>query len=100
MILEVADLEIDPSKAADFETAIMLGVTTIISKQKGFCSYSVQHSIERPERYLLLINWETFDNHMVDFRGSEAFQEWRGIVGGFFVKPPVVEHMELIGKSA
>ena len=36
---------------------------------------------------------------MVDFRESEAFQEWRGIVGGFFVKPPAVEHMQLVGKS-
>jgi len=99
MILELADLTIDPSNAADFELAIVQGASTIVSKQKGFLSYSVQHSMERPERYVLFIHWETYDNHMVDFRESEAFQEWRGIVGGFFVKPPAVEHMQLVGKS-
>jgi len=98
MILEHADLEIDPSRAAEFEAAIKKGVTTIISKAKGFSSYSVHNSVERPERYLLLIYWDTIENHMVDFRGSEAFQDWRSIVGGFFAKPPTVEHMTLVGK--
>jgi len=99
MILEHADLEIDPARQAEFEAAILHGVSNVISKAKGFCSYNVHHSIERPERYLLLIYWDTLENHMVDFRGSEAFAEWRGIVGGFFKKPPTVEHMKLVGKS-
>ena len=99
MILEIADLAIDPSNSADFERAIVKGLNTIVSKQKGFISYSVEHSMERPERYVLLIHWETFENHMVDFRESEAFQEWRGIVGNFFVTPPTVEHMQLVAKS-
>jgi hypothetical protein len=35
----------------------------------------------------------------VDFRGSDDFADWRAIVGPFFAKPPLVEHMTLVGKS-
>jgi heme-degrading monooxygenase HmoA len=100
MILEHCDLEIDPSKQKDFEEAIVRGVKTVISKAKGFQGYKVNHSLETPARYLLLIYWDTLENHTVDFRGSAAFADWRAIVGPFFVKPPHVEHMTLVAKSA
>ena len=100
MILEHCDIEIDPSKQQEFELAIMRGVETVIAKSPGFRGFKVNHSIESPARYLLFIYWETLENHTVDFRGSAAFAEWRAIVGPFFAKPPVVEHCNLIGKSA
>ena len=99
MILEHCDLEIDPSKQKDFEEAIVRGVETVISKAKGFQGYKVNHSLETPARYLLLIYWDTLENHTVDFRGSAEFADWRAIVGPYFVKPPHVEHMTLVGKS-
>ena len=99
MILEHCDIAIDPAKSAEFEEAILHGVNTVISKAKGFRGFKVNHSIESPDRYLLLIYWDTLENHPVDFRGSEAFADWRAIVGPFFVKPPFVEHMTLVGKS-
>jgi hypothetical protein len=46
-----------------------------------------------------MIYWDTLENHMVDFRGSPAFTEWRSIVGPFFTQPPAVEHFNLVGKS-
>jgi heme-degrading monooxygenase HmoA len=99
MILEHCDLEIDPSKHKEFEEAILRGVETVISKAKGFRGYKVNHSLETPSRYLLLIYWDTLENHTVDFRGSANFADWRAIVGPFFAKPPQVEHMILVGKS-
>jgi hypothetical protein len=35
----------------------------------------------------------------VGFRQSDAFAQWRAIVGPFFAQPPVVEHLELVSKS-
>ncbi|MGN6528917.1 MAG: antibiotic biosynthesis monooxygenase family protein [Burkholderiaceae bacterium] len=95
MILEHADITIAPGQQAAFEEAIRRGLETVISKSKGFRDATVHHGIESPERYLLTIHWDTLENHTVDFRGSEAFQAWRAIVGPFFAKPPVVEHFEL-----
>ena len=99
MILEHCDIQIDPSKQSAFEEAIVHGVETVISKAKGFQGYKVNHSLETPSRYLLLIYWDSLENHTVDFRGSAAFADWRAIVGPFFMKPPVVEHMTLVDKS-
>lgn len=99
MILEHADIRIDPSKASAFEEAILRGVTTVIAQAKGFKGYKVNRSIESPGRYLLMIYWETLEDHTVGFRGSDAFPAWRAIVGPFFAQPPVVEHLELVGKS-
>jgi hypothetical protein len=48
----------------------------------------------------LQIFWDTLENHTVDFRQSDAFTAWRGIVGPFFAAPPVVEHFDLVVKSA
>jgi len=100
MILEHCDIEIDPNKSTEFEEAILRGVSTVISKAKGFRGFKVNHSIESPARYLLLIYWDSLENHTMDFRGSDAFNDWRAIVGPFFAKPPFVEHMTLVGKSA
>ena len=100
MILEHCDIEIDPSKSTEFEEAILRGVSTVISRAKGFRGFKVNHSIESPARYLLLIYWDSLENHTMDFRGSDAFNDWRAIVGPFFAKPPFVEHMTLVGKSA
>ena len=75
MILEVADIRIQPGRQAEFDAAIQHGVNTVISQAKGFAGFKVNKGIESPERYLLMIWWETLENHTVDFRESPAFLE-------------------------
>ena len=99
MILEHADIRIDPAKAADFEAAILRGASTVIATAKGFRGFKVNRSQESAGRYILMIYWDTLEDHTVGFRQSPAFTEWRSIVGPFFLQPPVVEHLELVGKS-
>jgi heme-degrading monooxygenase HmoA len=100
MILEIADIRIPPGKQAEFDAAILRGLTTVIGTAKGFRGYKVNRGVESPERYILMIYWETLENHTVDFRGGPLFAQWRAIVGPYFAQPPVVEHFELVGKSA
>lgn len=97
MILEVADIDIQPGRWDEFDREIVRGVTTVIANAKGFIGYKVLKGIESPTRYLLQIEWETLENHTVDFRESEAFGDWRAIVGGFFARPPIVEHFTVVG---
>jgi heme-degrading monooxygenase HmoA len=99
VILEVADIRIQPGQQQAFDDAIRRGVDTVIAKSKGFRGYKVNRGVESPERYLLMIFWDTLENHTVDFRGSPAFGEWRAIVGPFFAQPPQVEHFTLVAKS-
>jgi heme-degrading monooxygenase HmoA len=100
MILEVADIRIQPGKQAEFDAAIQRGVENVIAKAVGFSGYKVNKCIETPERYLLQIWWATLENHTVDFRGSPAFADWRAIVGPFFAQPPLVEHFNLVAQSS
>ena len=99
MILEIADFTIDPAKRADFEKAVSTGINEVISKAKGFRGYKLNAGIEKPGRYVLMIYWETLENHTVDFRESEAFPQWRSHVGSYFLQTPVVEHFALASKS-
>jgi heme-degrading monooxygenase HmoA len=99
MILELADIRIQPGQQAAFDEAIVRGLETVISRARGFRGYKVNKGVESSERYLLMIFWETLENHTVDFRGSASFGEWRAIVGPFFAQPPQVEHFTLLAKS-
>lgn len=100
MILEIADIRIQPGQNAAFEEAIAHGVATVAQRAKGFQGYKLNRGIERAERYVLQIWWDTLEDHTVGFRQSDLFTEWRGIVGPFFAAPPVVEHFNLVSKSA
>ncbi|RYG58249.1 MAG: antibiotic biosynthesis monooxygenase [Alphaproteobacteria bacterium] len=96
MILEVADIRIKPGQQAGFEEAAHRGLSTVIAKAKGFRGYQVQHCIENTDRYLLLLEWDTLEDHTVGFRGSPAMAEWRGIIADFFAQPPFTEHFEIV----
>ncbi len=95
MILEVADIRIQTGRQAEFAQAVHHGVQTVIARSKGFLGYEVHQGIESPERYLLMLRWETLEDHTVGFRGSPAYAEWRTIVSGFFAQPPAVEHFTI-----
>ena len=99
MILEIADIHITPGTQAAFDEAVRRGLTSVVSQAKGFRGWKINHSIESPERYLVMIFWDALDDHMVGFRQGPLFPQWRAIVGPFFAQPPQVEHFTLLGKS-
>ena len=100
MILEIADITIAPGQQAAFDAAIQHAIATVASKAKGFRGFKVNRGVESPERYILMIYWDTLEDHTLGFREGPLFAPWRAIVGPFFAKPPLVEHFDLIAKSA
>ena len=99
MVLEIADIRIQPGRNAEFEEAIERGLRTVASRAQGMQGYKVNKCIESPERYVLQIFWNTLEDHTVGFRQGPLFTEWRAIVGPFFAQPPLVEHFTLVAKS-
>ncbi|HEU5294074.1 MAG TPA: antibiotic biosynthesis monooxygenase [Burkholderiaceae bacterium] len=99
MILEIADIRIPPGQQAAFDEAIQRGIATVVSTAKGFRGFKVNKGIESPERYVLMIFWDTVEDHTVGFRQGPLFAQWRAIVGPFFAQPPHVEHFTLLAKS-
>ena len=99
MILELADIRIKPGAQVAFDAAIQKDIDSVIANAKGFMGYRVNRGIESPQRSILMIFWQTLENHTVNFRLSPAFQERRAIVGPYFSGPPVVEHFTLLAES-
>jgi heme-degrading monooxygenase HmoA len=99
MILEIADIRIAPGRQAEFETAIQRGIAEVVARARGFRGFKINKGIESPERYVLMIFWDTLEDHTVHFRGGPLFAEWRAIVGPFFAAPPQVEHFTLVARS-
>lgn len=100
MILELADIRIQPGRQAEFDAAIRRGLDEVVSRARGFRGYKVNHGLENPERYLLMIFWDTLEDHTVHFRGGPLFTQWREVVEPYFAAPPQVEHFTLLVKSA
>ncbi|HET6963867.1 MAG TPA: antibiotic biosynthesis monooxygenase [Acidimicrobiales bacterium] len=93
MILEHALLPVAPERAADFEAAFSKA-RRIIAATPGFRRLSLSRCVEQPGTYLLLVEWETLEDHTVGFRGSPGYQEWRAILHHFYEPFPTVEHFE------
>ena len=97
MILEIAQIDLKDGMEREFESGVKKAVP-IFRRAQGCKGLELQRSFEQPNRYRLFIQWETVENHTVDFRGSADFAEWRKLVGHCFAAPPEVEHVqEVIG---
>lgn len=93
MVLEIAQIDVKPGMEAEFEAAVAKA-EPLFRRAKGCRGMTLQRSIEKPQRYRLFVQWQTLENHTVDFRGSPDFAQWRGLVGACFAAPPDVEHVE------
>jgi heme-degrading monooxygenase HmoA len=93
MVLEHALITVRPDSHDQFEAAITRA-RAVISAAPGFRSFALHRGIETTDRYLLLVGWETLEDHTVGFRDSPAFAEWRSHIGPYFDGPPEVDHFE------
>ncbi len=91
MILEVAVLDVKPGLEQEFERKFAKA-QAIIASMKGYVSHQLQHCIEKPSRYILLVNWETLADHEQGFRQSAEYQEWKALLHHFYDPFPTVEH--------
>ena len=95
MITEIATLTIDPARSADFEAAVALAAP-YFKKSDGCHGMALEKLIETPGVYKLRVLWETVDHHMITFRNSDNFEQWRALAGPFFTEPPKVVHGETV----
>ena len=98
MITEQAVLEVKAGQEAAFEAAFA-NARAIISSMQGFKSVRLLRCIERPNRYLLLVEWAALEDHTVGFRGSPEYQEWRRLLHHFYDPFPMVEPFAPVSSS-
>ncbi|WP_169086419.1 antibiotic biosynthesis monooxygenase family protein [Paenibacillus sp. PL91] len=98
MILEVAILQVKAGMTDDFEHSFKKA-SAIISSMKGYISHELQKCMEEDRKYILLVKWETLQDHTEGFRGSEAYLEWKSLLHHFYDPFPTVEHYEAVDLS-
>lgn len=94
MILEVAILNVRPAQTTEFEAAFA-EAAPIIASMRGYIAHELQRCLEVPNRYVLLVRWQTLADHTIGFRQSAAYQEWRRLLHHFYDPFPTVEHFTL-----
>jgi heme-degrading monooxygenase HmoA len=94
MIYETAEIDVTPGKEQLFEAAVAKA-EPLFRASRGFVSIALHRVVEKPTTYRLFVGWETVDDHMVHFRNSEAFQEWRRLASPHFASPPRVDHVSI-----
>lgn len=95
MIHEIAQITIKPGMEAQFEAGVAKAKPLFL-RSRGCHGVNLQRSIEQPSHYTLVVAWETVEDHMVHFRESDEFQEWRKLVSDSFAAPPAVHHVNTV----
>lgn len=90
MVLEVALIDVQPGSEDAFEAGYAQAAD-LVGQTPGCRSMRMTRGIETPTRYVLLVEWDSVEAHE-QFRSSERFGQWRGLVGPHFAGPPTVEH--------
>ncbi len=99
MILEIATLRIRADQSKAFEQAFE-EARKIIASMRGHVSHELQRCLETPEQYVLLVRWQSLEDHTVGFRGSAEYEHWKRLLHHFYDPAPTVEHYESVFRSA
>lgn len=95
LIREIARLEIIAGREAEFEDAFSKA-RQVITRVPGHRCHRLERSMENASRYMLIVWWDSVEDHMIGFRGSQEYQQWRGLLHDFFASVPEVEHFETV----
>jgi heme-degrading monooxygenase HmoA len=93
MVLEMAVLQVKPGRAAEFEAAFR-AAEPILTEATGHLSHELRRCLEHPDRFLLLVRWNTLEDHTKGFRGSPRYAEWKALLHHFYDPFPEVLHYE------
>ena len=91
MVLEVALIDVSPGQEDAFAAAYRVG-HPILATTPGCRSVRMTRGIESASRFVLLVEWDSVEAHLENFRNTERFVQWRALIGSHFAKPPLVEH--------
>ena len=91
MVLEVALVNVVPGQEDEFAAAYRTARTVLVDTE-GCRSVRMTRGVESPSRFVLLVEWDSVEAHLDNFRATERFTTWRGHIGPYFDGAPVVEH--------
>lgn len=91
MTLEVAILYIKAGLSDQFEADFKIA-SQYISSADGYIRHSLQKCVEVENKYILMVEWRTIQDHNIGFRESEVYKEWKALLHHYYDPFPIVEH--------
>ncbi|MDG6102791.1 antibiotic biosynthesis monooxygenase [Dactylosporangium aurantiacum] len=91
MVLEVALIDVLEGHEEAFAAAYREG-HPILASTPGCRSVRMTRGVETANRFVLLVEWDSVDAHLDNFRATDRFTRWRALLGPFFDGAPRVEH--------
>jgi len=95
VILEIVTIQIKAGQEAAFEEAFKEG-SKLIAAADGYIAHELRRCLETKGKYVNLVKWQTVDDHMVGFRESERFQQFRALLSPFYESPSQMNHYEMV----
>src|SRR5262245_38977556 len=93
MVTEIAQFTAQSGKANDLLAGLRRGME-VIRGAEGCQGIALRRCIEDPDAFIYEIQWESLDHHVLLFRNSPLFAEYRAHIAGLFADPVVVRHYE------
>jgi heme-degrading monooxygenase HmoA len=91
MVLEVALIDVLAGQEEQFAAAYGKAREVLV-RTPGCRSARMTRGVESPSRFVLLVEWDSVEAHLENFRATERFTTWRGLIGPYFDGAPRVEH--------
>lgn len=90
-VLEHALLPVRAGQEAAFETA-MAEARPLIAASPGFLAMELRRPADGGSTYLLLVHWQSINDHRDGFRKSDRYRTWRALLHGFYDPMPEVRY--------
>ncbi len=91
MILEMVRWQIKADQGSAFERAFK-EAEHYLEEATGYQSHKLLNCMESPNRYSLLVEWDSLEDHTVGFQKSNSYQDYRNLIRPFFEPGTTMEH--------
>jgi len=93
MVYEIAVLPVHQQHVARFKQAFA-EVAPLLCRAKGYGGHLLAQGIETPERFNLIVRWQSLEDHTPGFEASEDHRVFMLGLEEYFSEEPTVYHME------
>jgi heme-degrading monooxygenase HmoA len=91
MVIEVALIDVLQGREDEFAAAYAKA-HQVLATTPGCRSVRMTRGVETSTRFVLLVEWDSVEAHIENFRATDRFTQWRGMIGPYFDGAPRVEH--------
>lgn len=96
MVLEIALIDVIPGQEEAFASAYRQA-HRLLTASPGCLSARMTRGVETPSRFVGIVQWESVDDHLANFRQTERYEQYRELLARYLAAPPVVEHFSDLG---